>query len=40
MLIKGAAAQALFNTPEVLVAAEDLLNDGSIMVDHLLREVT
>ena len=40
MLIKGAAAQALFNTPEVLVAAEDLINDGSIMVDHMLREVT
>jgi Hint domain len=40
MLIKGAAAQALFNTPEVLVAAEDLINDGSIMVDHALREVT
>jgi hypothetical protein len=30
----------LFNTPEVLVAAEDLINDGSIMVDHALREVT
>lgn len=40
MLIRGAAAQALFNTPEVLVAAEDLINDGSIMVDHALREVT
>lgn len=40
MLVRGAAAQALFNTPEVLVAAEDLLNDGSIMVDHALREVT
>ena len=40
MLIKGAAAQALFNTPEVLVAAENLLNDGSIVVDHMLREVT
>jgi len=40
MLLKGPAAQALFNTPEVLVAAEDLLNDHSIMVDHSLREVT
>ncbi len=40
MLIKGAAAQALFNTPEVLVAAEDLINDATIMVDHALREVT
>ncbi len=40
MLIKGAAAQALFNTSEVLVAAEDLINDASILVDHALREVT
>ncbi|MDP4031479.1 MAG: Hint domain-containing protein [Pseudorhodobacter sp.] len=40
MLVKGAAARALFNVPEVLVAAEDLLNDHSIMVDHALREVT
>ena len=40
MLLRGAAAQALFNTPEVLVAAEDLLNDGTICVDHALREVT
>ena len=40
MLIKGNAALALFNTPEVLVAAEDLINDGSIVVDHALREVT
>lgn len=40
MLVKGAQAQALFNTPEVLVAAEDLINDHTIMVDHMLREVT
>ena len=40
MLIKGAAALALFNTSEVLVAAEDLINDTSILVDHALREVT
>ncbi len=40
MLIKGAAARALFNASEVLVAAEDLLNDHSIMVDHSAREVT
>jgi hypothetical protein len=40
MLLKGPAAQALFNTPEVLVAAEDLLNDHSVIVDHTLREVT
>lgn len=40
MLIKGAAAQALFNTPEVLVRAEDLLNDHSVVVDHSLPAVT
>ena len=40
MLVKGAAAQALFGTSEVLVRAEDLLNDASIMVDHALHEVT
>lgn len=40
MLVKGRAAQALFNTPEVLVAAEHLTNDLTIMVDRVLREVT
>ena len=40
MLVKGDAALALFNTPEVLVAAENLINDHSITVDHSLREVT
>ena len=40
MLVKGRAALALFNTPEVLVAAENLINDHSITVDHSLREVT
>lgn len=40
MLVKGAAAQALFNTSEVLVAAEDLVNDSTITVDQALREVT
>jgi hypothetical protein len=40
MLVKGAAARALFNTPEVLVAAEDLLSDMAVTVDHALREVT
>ena len=39
MLVTGAAAQALFNTPEVLVAAENLVNDHSITVDHTVREV-
>ncbi len=40
MLVKGAAAQALFGSAEVLVRAEDLLNDATIAVDHALREVT
>ena len=40
MLIKGQAALALFNTPEVLVAAQDLVNDRTITVDHSVREVT
>ena len=40
LLIRGRAAEALFQTPEVLVAAEDLVNDRSIMVDRQLREVT
>lgn len=40
MILKGPAAQALFNTEEVLVKAEDLLNDVTICVDHALREVT
>nr|WP_022703901.1 Hint domain-containing protein [Pseudorhodobacter ferrugineus] len=40
MLVKGPAAMALFNAPEVLVAAEDLVNDHSIHVDLTQREVT
>jgi hypothetical protein len=40
MLLRGPAAQALFSTDEVLVAAEDLLNDLTITVDHDLSEVT
>ena len=40
MLVKGAAAQSLFHADEVLVAAEDLLNDDSISIDRSLREVT
>ncbi len=40
MLVTGPAALALFNTPEVLVSAENLVNDHSIVVDHTQREVT
>lgn len=40
MLIRGPHARALFNSDEVLVAAEDLLNDRSVVVDHTIREVS
>ncbi|VDC26064.1 Hint domain-containing protein [Pseudogemmobacter humi] len=40
MLVSGPAARALFNTDEVLVAAGDLVNDHSVLVDPGLREVT
>ena len=40
MLLRGPAAQALFNTPEVLVAAGDLIDGMRVHVDHSLREVT
>lgn len=39
MLVKGPTAQALFGTSEVLVRAEDLLNDATVTVDHAMREV-
>ena len=40
MLIRGAVAQSLFNTPEVLVAAKDLINGTTITFDMQAREVT
>ncbi len=40
MLVKGVVARALFNTPEVLVAARDLVNGNSVVRDTQLREVT
>ncbi|MCM2562646.1 Hint domain-containing protein [Lutimaribacter sp. EGI FJ00015] len=40
MLVRGRAAQALFNTPEVLVAARDLVNGSTVAVDTNLRQVT
>ena len=40
MLIKGRTAQALFNTPEVLVSARDLINGSTVVVDSALKEVT
>lgn len=39
MLVRGPAARALFNTPEVLVPARDLINGGNIAVDLAVREV-
>lgn len=38
VLVRGSTALALFHTDEVLVAAADLVNDRTIMRDHVLRE--
>ena len=40
MLVRGAQAQELFNTDEVLVAAKDLINGSTISLDTQVREVT
>ncbi|MGR3621620.1 Hint domain-containing protein [Pseudophaeobacter sp.] len=40
MLLRGRQVQALFNTPEVLVAARDLINGGTITADSSVKEVT
>ena len=40
MLIKGDVARTLFNVPEVLVSAKDLINNSTISVDLAVREVT
>lgn len=40
ILVKGPSALTLFGTSEVLIKAEDMLNDTTILVDHSLREVT
>lgn len=39
MLVAGKAARALFNADEVLVAAKDLVNDRSIVIDRTQREL-
>ena len=39
MVVRGAAARELFNADEVLVAAKDLVNDRSIVIERALREV-
>tara|TARA_B110000902_G_scaffold136755_1_gene158295 strand:- start:1025 stop:1369 length:345 start_codon:yes stop_codon:yes gene_type:complete len=40
MLIRGKEVMALFNTPEILVAAKDLINGKTITVDVTVPEVT
>lgn len=40
MLIKGRVAMDLFNTPEVLVAARDLVDHERVSVDLTVREIT
>ncbi len=40
LLLRGRHVEALFNTPEVLVAAKDLINGKSIVADTQMREVT
>ena len=40
MLLRGRAARALFNVDEVLVTAEDLVNDQTITIDRGSREVS
>lgn len=39
ILLRARSALALFDTPEVLVAAADLINNRSIVIDRSLREV-
>ncbi|MCL3880830.1 Hint domain-containing protein [Marivita sp. GX14005] len=40
MLVKGPVARDLFNAPEVLVAARDLIDHERVCVDLLVKEVT
>ena len=40
LMLRGAAADALFGTPEVLVRACDMVGDAGVMIDQTLREVT
>lgn len=40
MVLRGARARLLFNCDEVLVAAKDLINDDSVVLDRMAREVT
>ncbi len=40
MLYSGKNAHALYNAPEVLISAQDMINDRSVFVDHSVKEVT
>jgi hypothetical protein len=40
VLLSGPKAQALFNTPKVLVRAMDLVDDRRVLVDHTATQVT
>ncbi|CUH79450.1 Hint domain-containing protein [Tropicibacter naphthalenivorans] len=40
MVVRGVVARALFNTNEVLVAARDLVNGHSVILDTQVKEVT
>ncbi len=40
MMLHGERARILFNCDEVLVAAKDILNDDTILLDRTAREVT
>ena len=40
MLVQGDVARSLFNVPEVLVTAKDLINGTTIALDLAVREVT
>ena len=40
IVLKGDIARALFGTPEVLIKAEDLMDDRGILIDRSLTEVT
>ncbi|WP_412565171.1 Hint domain-containing protein [Thalassobius sp. MITS945101] len=40
MLVRGQVSRALFNTPEVLIAASDLIDGHRVRIDSQLKEVT
>jgi hypothetical protein len=40
MLVRGDVARDLFNTPEVLVAAKDMVNGSTVTIDRQVKEVS